>query len=100
MSATRMIRLSGILTPAEEGDYLAECPELEIFTEGDNEEHAWQMLMEAIDLYFETAKKLGHYEGLCKRLWASQNCQQIETIYNRLSPEDCLKRFDRQLIPA
>lgn len=96
----KIIRLSGILTPAEEGIYLAECPELEIFTEGNGEEHAQQMLLEAIDLYFQTAKKLGHFDGLCKRLLQNQNCRQIEIIYNRLGPEDCLKRFDRQLIPA
>jgi len=68
----KVIILNSILTPTEEGVYLAECPELEIFTQGNSKKHAQKMIREAIDLYFETAKKLGHYEGLCKRLLESQ----------------------------
>jgi len=48
-----------------EGDgYTALCPELDIASQGDSVEHARKNLIEAIELFFETASKAEIQERL------------------------------------
>lgn len=96
----KTIYLFGIFDKAEEGGYLASCPELEIHTEGETLEEAQQNLSEAIDCYFETAAKLGHLDQLSDRLTASQDCEQIEKVIMNLKPMQFMNRIDRALSPA
>ena len=39
----------------EEGGYVALCPELDIASQGDTIEHSRDNLVEAVELFFETA---------------------------------------------
>jgi len=49
------MQLSAILTPAEEGGYIARNPETMTTTEGDTIEEALANLKEAVELYLEVA---------------------------------------------
>jgi predicted RNase H-like HicB family nuclease len=49
-----------ILTPVEDGNWLAEVPSLPgCLTEADTREDALELIKDAIDLYIETLKDLG-----------------------------------------
>jgi len=47
-------RLTAVITP-EDGGYVALCPELDIASQGDSVESARANLVEAVELFFETA---------------------------------------------
>lgn len=49
------MQLSAVLTPAEEGGYIAHNPETLTTTEGDTIEEALANLKEAVELYLEVA---------------------------------------------
>lgn len=49
------MQLSAVLTPAEEGGYIAHNPETLTTTEGDTLEEALANLKEAVELYLEVA---------------------------------------------
>ena len=49
------MQLSAVLTPAEEGGYIAHNPETLTTTEGDTIEEALMNLKEAVELYLEVA---------------------------------------------
>jgi predicted RNase H-like HicB family nuclease len=49
------MQLSAVLTPAEEGGYVAHNPETLTTTEGDTIEEALVNLKEAVELYLEVA---------------------------------------------
>lgn len=49
------MQLSAVLTPAEEGGYIAHNPETLTTTEGDTVEEALANLKEAVELYLEVA---------------------------------------------
>lgn len=49
------MQLTAVLTPAEEGGYIAHNPETMTTTEGDTIEEALAMLKEAVELYLEVA---------------------------------------------
>jgi predicted RNase H-like HicB family nuclease len=49
------MQLSAVLTPAEEGGYIAHNPETRTTTEGDTIEEALANLREAVELYLEHA---------------------------------------------
>lgn len=49
------MQLSAVLTPAEEGGYVAHNPETLTTTQGDSVEEALANLKEAVELYLETA---------------------------------------------
>jgi predicted RNase H-like HicB family nuclease len=49
------MQLSAVLTPAEEGGYIAQNPETLTTSEGDTIEEALANLKEAVELYLEVA---------------------------------------------
>ncbi len=49
------MQLSAVLTPAEEGGYIAHNPETMTTTDGDTIEEALANLKEAVELYLEVA---------------------------------------------
>lgn len=49
----RKIRITAELIPAEEGGYIAYCPELDVTTEGDTIEDAIYMIRDAAQGYIE-----------------------------------------------
>ncbi|MDD3293927.1 MAG: type II toxin-antitoxin system HicB family antitoxin [Geobacteraceae bacterium] len=49
----RKIRIAAEITPAEEGGYIAYCPELDVTTEGETIEEAIAMLKDAAAGYIE-----------------------------------------------
>ena len=49
------MQLSAVLTPAEEGGYIAHNPEMLTTTEGETIEGALANLKEAVELYLEVA---------------------------------------------
>ena len=50
----------GINVWEKDGEYIASCPELEIFCYGENEEQAKLRLKKVIQFYIETATDLGY----------------------------------------
>ena len=52
------MQLSAVLTPAEEGGYIAQNPETLTTTEGDTIEEALANLKEAVELYLEVAPRI------------------------------------------
>ncbi len=55
------MKLSAVLWK-EEDQWVALCPELDVVSQGDNPEHALEMLKEAVEVYIEAAKDLGVWE--------------------------------------
>ncbi len=94
------IELAGVFEPDEDGGYVATCPELNIHTEGDTLDEATANLIEAVDCYLETANKLGHLDGLFKRLIKNQQCKNLERVFKGLKPKQVMNRIDSHLIPA
>jgi len=58
----------------EGGGYVALCPEVDIASQGDTVEHARRNLMEAVELFFETASS----EEIGSRLHGEVFVTQIE----------------------
>jgi predicted RNase H-like HicB family nuclease len=61
----RKINITAELTPAEEGGYIAYCPELDITTEGETVEEAIMMLKDAAAGYIEVVgiENVPHFSG-------------------------------------
>ena len=53
----KTLKLTAELFPEEEGGYTVFCPELDIYTQGENEEDCLANLREAAELHLE---ELGH----------------------------------------
>ncbi len=49
----RKIKITAELTPAEEGGYVVYCPELDVTTEGETVDEAFNMLKDAASGYIE-----------------------------------------------
>lgn len=60
----------------EGGGYVALCPEVDIASQGDTVEHARRNLMEAVELFFETASA----EEIGSRLHGEVFVTQIEVV--------------------
>ena len=54
-STDRPIQLTALIEPAEEGGFVARCVELDVASEGETVEDARRNLIEAVELFFETA---------------------------------------------
>lgn len=54
-STDRPIQLTALIEPAEEGGFVSQCVELDIASEGETVEDARRNLIEAVELFFETA---------------------------------------------
>lgn len=54
-STDRPIQLTALIEPAEEGGFVAHCVELDVASEGETVEDARRNLIEAVELFFETA---------------------------------------------
>ncbi len=61
----RKIRITVELTPADEGGYIAYCPELDVTTEGETVEEAIAMLKDAAAGYIEVVgiENIPHFTG-------------------------------------
>lgn len=73
----RKIRISAELTPAEEGGYIAYCPELDVTTEGETVEEAIAMLKDAAAGYIEVVgiENIPHFSaGVIK--------EEVELVVN------------------
>lgn len=46
----------------EEGVFVSHCPQLDVSSQGDSPEEALPMLLEAIDIHLEEAKKSGYLD--------------------------------------
>ncbi|MBN2217698.1 MAG: type II toxin-antitoxin system HicB family antitoxin [Pirellulales bacterium] len=68
-----MRRLTAIIEREEDG-YVALCPELDIASEGDSIEQARDNLLEALELFFETASP----EEIGRRLSGEVFVTQLE----------------------
>jgi predicted RNase H-like HicB family nuclease len=47
--------LTAIIEPGEDGWFVATCPELDIVSQGETQQHAEEMLREAVELWLECA---------------------------------------------
>jgi predicted RNase H-like HicB family nuclease len=73
----RKIRITAELTPAEEGGYIAYCPELDVTTEGETVEIAIAMLKDAAAGYIEVVgiENIPHFSsGVIK--------EEVELVVN------------------
>ncbi|MBI5558742.1 MAG: type II toxin-antitoxin system HicB family antitoxin [Deltaproteobacteria bacterium] len=59
----KRIKITAELTPAEEGGYIAYCPELDITTEGETVEEALDMIKDAATGYIEVVglENIAHF---------------------------------------
>ncbi len=62
------VRLEVDIRPLNDdsGDYLAYCPILDVSSQGDNHDHALEMLKEAVHLFIETAYEMNTLDEILK----------------------------------
>ena len=72
----RRIAFGAVYTPEREGGYSATCPELDVASQGETIEESEANLLEAVELYLESARELGILERVLEE--AGVDIRRIE----------------------
>lgn len=63
----------------EVGGFVSHCPEFDIWSQGDSEQEAFEMLGETVDLHIEEAQELGYLEDLFYEAWEASQRRLLKT---------------------
>ena len=78
------IILNMVLIADSEGGYVAQCPELDVTSQGETVEEAIENIQEASELYLESAEELGMMDEVLEKIGLTKDDLKQEMVIPKI----------------